>query len=339
LAKWLAPALAALPLLALSAWQPTAPRTLASSALAALPTAKLREAAETRSAETRSAESRAAANRPAADRALDRGRHSWVRGGVLFVPSTFASAGGDYDLLIHFHGNTAVVRESVEVAGLNTIVVVVNLGEGSRVYSDFYRLPGSYERLLAQVERRLVSRGLERPRLRRVALSSWSAGYGALSKILALRKGDDPLDAVMVSDGIHTHYLPEAPDQLNPRVMAPYAALAARAARGDLLFSITHTEVDPRAYASAEATSSYLLEAVGGERYPRYSGVGRHVQLAAAEGAVAKKKEKRMVLESEGRVGDLHVRGYLGETKEHHMAHLLQMAGTVLDELAERWRR
>ncbi len=31
------------------------------------------------------------------------------------------------------------------------------------------------------------------------------------------------------------------------------------------------------------------------------------------------------------------VRGYRGETPEHHMAHLLQMGATVLPELASRW--
>jgi len=32
------------------------------------------------------------------------------------------------------------------------------------------------------------------------------------------------------------------------------------------------------------------------------------------------------------------VRGYRGNTPEHHMAHLLQMGATVMPELAERWR-
>jgi hypothetical protein len=327
----LAPVVAALPLLALSALRTRAPMTLAGSALAALPPPALAAPVP---------EPASAPVAPSADDDLDRARHSWVRGGVLFVPSTFASSDGRYDVLIHFHGNTAVVRESVEVAGLNTIVVVINLGEGSRVYRDFYRLPGSYERLLGQIQRRLLSRGLRRPTLGRVALSSWSAGYGALSKILSLRKGEDPLDAVMVTDGIHTHYLPEDPTKLNPRTMAPYAQLASRAARDELLFSITHTEVDPRAYASASATSIYLLDAVGGERFPRDPGVGGRPRASrVGQGAVSKKKEKRMLLESEGRVGSFHVRGYLGETKEHHMAHLLQMAGTVLLELAARWRQ
>jgi hypothetical protein len=45
-----------------------------------------------------------------------------------------------------------------------------------------------------------------------------------------------------------------------------------------------------------------------------------------------------MRVRSEARLGGLHVRGYGGETPEHHMSHLLQMAATVLPELSERWK-
>ena len=41
---------------------------------------------------------------------------------------------------------------------------------------------------------------------------------------------------------------------------------------------------------------------------------------------------------SEATVGTFHVRGYRGNTPEHHMAHLLQMSATVLPELVARWQ-
>ena len=52
----------------------------------------------------------------------------------------------------------------------------------------------------------------------------------------------------------------------------------------------------------------------------------------------SKKLEKRLEPTTEGRVGDLHIRGYKGNTPEHHMAHLFQMGATVLPELERRWR-
>jgi len=272
-----------------------------------------------------------------ADASLKRARHSSVKGGVLFVPSTFASSDGNYDLLVHFHGNTAVVRESAEVAGLNAIVVVINVGVFSLPYQQAYEVPGSYEELLDQVQRVLKRRGLERAKLGRVALSSWSAGYGALARLLPVRKGVDQLDAILVTEGIHASYLEEDDTQLNPRAMAPFTNAARAAARGDMLFSITHTDVDPPSYAGTKVTADYLLDIVGAARFPRYDDEA-YVNIAAAKGAVAKRKEKRMRAQSEARLGGFHVRGYGGETPEHHMAHLLHMGATVLPELATRWK-
>jgi len=36
-------------------------------------------------------------------------------------------------------------------------------------------------------------------------------------------------------------------------------------------------------------------------------------------------------------VGSFRIRGYRGNTRGHHMAHLFQMGATVLPELAQRW--
>ncbi|WP_438007867.1 hypothetical protein WME89_03595 [Sorangium sp. So ce321] len=262
-----------------------------------------------------------------------------IRGGVLFTPDSFTPAGSSYDLLLHFHGNTQLVRESAEVAGLNAAVAVINLGIGSGAYEDLYAQPGMYESLLADIDRALAQRGLPTPRLRRVALSSWSAGYGAVAKILELRRGTETLDAILVTDGIHCGFAPEQPSGLNTLQLASFARAAQLAASGQLLFTITHSEIDPIAYASSSATASYLLGAAAGhpvEREPARD-APPHLRLRAAEGAVSKKLEKQMIPTTEASLGGLHVRGFRGNTPEHHMAHLLQMASTVLPELVERW--
>ncbi|WP_437968415.1 hypothetical protein WMF04_03595 [Sorangium sp. So ce260] len=263
-----------------------------------------------------------------------------IRGGVLFTPETFRPAGSSYDLLLHFHGNTQLVRESAEVAGLNAAVAVINLGIGSGAYEDLYAQPGMLESLLADIDRALAQRGLPTPRLRRVALSSWSAGYGAIAKILELRRGIDALDAILVTDGIHCGFAPEHPSGLNSLQLASFARAAQLAASGQMLFTITHSEIDPIAYASSSATADYLLGAAAGHPVERASSVEAppHLRLRAAEGAVSRKLEKQMIPTTEASVGELRVRGFRGNTPEHHMAHLLQMASTVLPELVERWR-
>jgi hypothetical protein len=254
---------------------------------------------------------------------------------VVFVPATFSSEDGAYDLYLHFHGNTKVVMESAEHAGLNAIVAVVNVGTGSGLYLDAYEEPGSYERTLGAVGRVLGERGLDQPRLRRVAIGSWSAGYGAISRIL--ERDTNRLDAVLVLDGIHCGFLDDDRKLLNVMILGPFLRAARRAAAGDFLFSITHSEIDPGTYAGTALTAGYLLDAVHGTR-GEPSPAPEHVQLHAAEGAVSKKLEKWMDPVSEAKVGSFHVRGYRGNTPEHHMAHLFQMGATVMPELAERWR-
>jgi len=273
-----------------------------------------------------------------ADAHVNREGYGHVTGGVLFVPSTFRSADGAYDLYLHFHGNTHVVLESAEHAGLDAIVAIINLGVNSAPYLDAYATPGSFERLLERIDRAVAERGLLHPRLRRFAVGSWSGGYGALSRLFELgRSSLQQLDAAFVLDGIHCGFLDEHRQALNVRIISPFLDAAKHAADGRFLFSITHSEIEPAGYAGTHTTASYLLDAVHGRRGEPHT-APEHIQLRAAEGAVSRRLEKRMEPTSEATVGSLHVRGYRGNTPEHHMAHLLQMGATVMPELVERWR-
>ncbi len=269
---------------------------------------------------------------------LRREGHVSLPGGILVLPESFKpGADGAFDLLLHFHGNTAVVRESAEVADLNAAVAIINLGIGSAPYEEYYAVPGTYEELLETIRVGVERRGVASARLRRVALSGWSAGYGAVSTILTVRRKQDQLDAVLIFDGIHCGW---ENGELNHRQMRPFALAAEQAVRAEILFGITHSDIDPKAYASTMATASYLLAHTGAERAPLDPGkdAPAYLELASMRGAVSKKLEKRMEPTSEARKGRFHVLGYRGDTKEHHMAHLFQMGATLLPELAARWR-
>jgi hypothetical protein len=270
---------------------------------------------------------------------LRRDGHVSVPGGIVVFPSSFTpDEDGSYDLYVHFHGNTSVVRESAEVAKLDAAVVIINLGIGSAPYEEFYAVPGTYEELLDSVKSALERRGVEHPQLRRVALGGWSAGYGAISTILQVQKKRDLLDAVLVYDGIHCGW---EGGELNRRQLRPFTLAAERAVAGELYFGITHSEIDPRTYASTSSTAEHLVAAVGArfeDRDPERD-APTYLSLESMKGAVAKKLEKHMEPYREVRRGELHVVGYRGETKEHHMAHLFQMGATLLPELVDRWSK
>jgi hypothetical protein len=277
---------------------------------------------------------------------LRREGHVSIPGGILVFPESFHPGGdGAFDVYVHFHGNTSVVRESAEVAKLDAAVAIVNLGVGSAPYEEYYSVPGTYEELLDAVSAGAERRGVPHAHIRRVALGAWSAGYGAISTILQVRKRRDPLDAILIFDGIHCGWDDSAARPLgggralNPRQMKPFADAAESAARGEIYFGITHSDIDPKAYASTTATAEYLIEAVGADARALDPVIDapRYLDLESMKGAVAKRREKAMEPVSEARKGSFHVTGYKGETKEHHMAHLFQMGATLLPELAERW--
>jgi hypothetical protein len=120
-----------------------------------------------------------------ADYKLKREGHVPAGGGVLYVPPSFRSDDGSFDLIVHFHGNTQLVEESVGAAKINALVLVINAGTGSGPYEERYALPAVFEDALGRVRDVAEKQGLKDAKRKRLALSSWSAGYGAISKILA----------------------------------------------------------------------------------------------------------------------------------------------------------
>jgi hypothetical protein len=263
---------------------------------------------------------------------------------VLVTPKTFTIKEGDYDLIIHFHGNRHIVQESVEHAGIDAALAIINVGIRSAPYRNHYQSPESFDGLLAQIDQGLRRRGVHHPKLRRLALTSWSAGYGAIESILQVRHSPPPetdqLDAIIALDGVHAGFVDGDHDRLSERTISAFLNAARAAAQGALLVSLTHSEIDPIEYASTKRTQEYILGAVGG--HPNRGPVlpmPPYLQLESARGAVPQGKEKHMVPLSDTRVGLFRVQGFEGITAEHHSAHLTQMAAVALPDLAKRWAK
>jgi hypothetical protein len=273
--------------------------------------------------------------------ALRRDGYDPVSGGVLFVPKSFRPTSGDYDLVVHFHGDVDIVRESVEHAGVDAALAVVNWGVLTTPYRKIYDIPGRFEALVAQIERALGRRGLVGPpRLRRLALTSWSAGYAAVESILQHRASPppdaDPLDAIVLLDGVHCRFRDGDPRLIDPRSVMAFLRAAQAAAEGRILFFLTHSQIETVDYASTARTARFILESVGAEpaRSPMLP-LPPHLELEAARGAMP--REAWLIPVSHTEVGLLRVLGFRGNTPEQHAAHLTQMAAVALPELARRW--
>jgi hypothetical protein len=275
-----------------------------------------------------------------ADAAMKRGSHVSARGGVLFAPPDFTSEDGRFDVLIHYHGNVELVEQSVAATKLNALVLIVNLGDGSGRYSEPLRNPRAFDTTLDGIEERAAQLGLRSPRIRRIALASWSAGYGAVYFILNSRSRLDRVDAVLLMDSMHGSFAPGSKTKVHPISLEPFVRFGRRAIAGEKLMVVTHSAVETLGYPSTTQTAGALLEELSVARGSVSPDVAspKPVALPVAVRAFPSSDRRWLRVTSEAHQGDFHLYGCEGDGKGDHIAHLAQMSETVLPPLVERWR-
>lgn len=246
----------------------------------------------------------------------------------VYVPRDCRTRDGSYDVLVHFHGAPQSVVPAFEASGIRAILVVVNLGIGSGPYERGYGTDGSLEILLDRVDKivdkHCPSLGTTADRTRgRVALSSWSAGYGAIYRILANERDRELVDAVMLADGLHAGFVDKRRRTLSPLQMAGFDRFAEQASKGDKLFAITHTAIVTPSYASTTETASYLIST--------------HELERDETGAPGPRDSMRQTSHAER--GSFFVTGYAGGDTHAHCDHLYAIGDTLFSKLAARWAR
>lgn len=267
---------------------------------------------------------------------LQRGRAP-MSGGVLFIPTSFTAASdGAFDLVVHFHGNTDLVTESYESAQVDAVVAVLNLGIGSGKYEDRFENPAALTEVLTRTTDALRERGLPHPKLRRLALVAWSAGYGAVVRILEHPADAERVDTVILLDGLHTSYR-EGTHDVEEAKIASVERFAELAKKGEKLFVVNHSDIEPVGYLGVHETVDFLLGRIGVERHPA-SGTTTLPHLVSMEGVLPKDELKPLVLTSEAREGGVVVHGYAGNEAATHIAHLVQMSQLALPMLVARWQ-
>lgn len=277
---------------------------------------------------------------PLADAKINRGMRSRFRstvsGHILYVPKNFSAPDGAFDLLVAFHTHRPILFESIEKSGLNAVVANVNLGAGAGNYEKVFSDPLAFEKLLQNVIPELEERGLQRPRIRRIGLLSWSAGFGAVRGVLGQRHMKR-IDFAAVLDGLHVHVFPNSDEIVEAEVDA-YEGFARKAMAGDAAFIVTHNHIVPDGMpiASVTRTSNLLLERLGLERRPT-SGEVVPPHLTANDGVYSRKRTFALTAETIVESGGFVVRGYAGREKEDHVCHLMGMIPLALEPLKRRW--
>ena len=251
--------------------------------------------------------------------------------GRYIAPKTLPDE-DSFDLIFHFHAGKFAEKEYREYAN-GAVLVSLGYGVGTQPYADAFANPERFQHMLEEMLALMRARtGNPRLEIRRTSLFAWSAGYASIGRILS-QGYYDQIDTVVLLDGLHTNYLDKIPKRVIQRGLpyphrvdvkglGAFIRLARDAAAGKKQFVFTHSSIVPPGYASTTETATQLIQIVNAakveERVPAIRNLTRYYHAD---------------------IGDFHVRGYTGFSKEAHIAHL-HMVGDVMRELVlPRWRR
>ncbi|HEV8551629.1 MAG TPA: hypothetical protein VGQ57_21420, partial [Polyangiaceae bacterium] len=226
-------------------------------------------------------------------------------------------------LVVHFHGAPPSLEPTFERSDIDAVLVILNLGIGSGRYDEAFRYPGSYDGML---QRTVIALHDMCPKavskINRVALSAWSAGYGAVFRILDQQKDAARVDAVLLADGLHANFEPGGrwEHRLEQEQLAPFLSFADDAVAGKKLFALTHSAIETP-YASTTDTSNFLLAQENIERVAPTMAPPR----------------PGMIPTSRGDAGNFHVMGFAGANEQAHCDHLHAFGDTLFPYLKQRW--
>lgn len=220
---------------------------------------------------------------------------------------------GEFDLVVHFHGQRPARKELVRT-GEDLVFMGVSLGIG-KAYGPPFQDGKLFAQLVSGVEKKLSQQTKRPASVRRLALSGWSRGFEAIGEILQQPLGAK-VDAIILLDSFH------GPRDIAQRAkrLAPFVAFAQAAARNEHLMFVSYSAIPTKDYASTTETTHWLIAELGGEptRARRIDPLG-------------------LELTEYFSLGSFHARGYAGNGKLDHCAHF-GVYPDAIRAVAERWR-
>lgn len=240
-------------------------------------------------------------------------------GQILMPQQGGTTSDGRFDVMFHFHGHDPIRKEWVRVMD-GAMLVGIDLGIGSGSYSAAFASPATFEQLVHSVEKAVADKtGKKNARVRKVGLSAWSAGYGAVGTLLDQRYARDLVDTVVLLDGLHCGY---DADSLNDLQMKPFLDFAREAKAKNKLMFVSHSSIIPPGYASTTETANFLIYQLGGR---------------PTKAAQRSSDPWGLELISKYNSGNFYVRGYRGNDKMDHCAHIGLFRDVLRVHVKRRW--
>jgi hypothetical protein len=227
-----------------------------------------------------------------------------------------------FDVLIHFNGADAARKLLVQVAGGVAIVLLDrgSPGEYSRMFGSTLVFPELRRSIEAALKRHCRD---SRAHIRHLAVSSWSAGAVAVTKLFAQKQPG--IDAAIVLDGLHSGWAQGAPhvpelSSLNPEFIRSTIEFARRALRGETIFVLTDSNVEPGSYPSTSLTAELLVSELRQQRTSLSPAQQRFGQVSTLD------------------VRGLHVWGFRGGNELAHCAQIAHLGRAVTEVLEPAWK-
>ncbi|MFI5456301.1 MAG: hypothetical protein ACHRXM_12710 [Isosphaerales bacterium] len=155
-------------------------------------------------------------------------------GATLVLPDGYRPRAGRADIILHMHGAAPAVEKALAESGWQGPLVVFNRNGLSSVYTQPFCDPALFPRLLEKSRAAIANAWPgDDPKIGRVFISSFSAGFGGVRELLAIPEHFARIDGLILADSLYAGYIGDpAQRRIDPSKMVGFRRFAAEAAAG-----------------------------------------------------------------------------------------------------------
>lgn len=186
-------------------------------------------------------------------------------GYTLFVPANFQPS-APIDLMVHFHGSNSVYASNDQYAKLNALSVTINLGGLSGSYqTPFANDTTLFQKVMddALAKARSLSTIPDNATWRKVGVTSFSAGYGAVREILKQPSYYNRIDAMVLADTVYASFTSSTDHTPLDSQMIDFRRYAQDAVAGTKTLYLSHSKVLTYTYCNTIETADDIMAFAG----------------------------------------------------------------------------
>lgn len=234
----------------------------------------------------------------------------------LFIPNSYQHrADGVVDMMIHFHGDPQTYWNNAAYAKLNVPIVTVNYSGLSSVYSTPFSDQTLFQKVVDEARAVIRKQGdfPDEVHWGKLAVSSFSAGYGAVQQILKNPAYRSEIDMILAADSLYATTSGDGTPVDSQLV--DYETFANLAKSGQKTFLYSHSQVPTFTYESTGECIDEIMQVVG---------VSPMAYNATGLGTLAFYRHAK--------AGNFEMWGATGSDADSHLEHL-RYIGEFLEEL------